>query len=122
MNRHALGFFAALALTTVTVYAQTATTISGKVVDLATYMTRDHNMDAMKMSHSMSTDSMRSEGMAASSCPATLGLVTSSGRVYLLATQMGSAKAETLCKSVGQTASLSGTVYTHGGMTALLVK
>jgi hypothetical protein len=33
--------------------AQTNTTISGKLVDLVTYVTRDHNMAAMKGDHAM---------------------------------------------------------------------
>ncbi len=126
MNKYALGIVAALVLTVAAAHAQ-ASTLSGKIVDLATYVTHDHNMDAMKMSHStsdiaMKGDAMHAESTAVTNCPASLGLVTSSGRVYLLATQMGSTKAQALCTQMGKTASISGTVFSQGGMTALLVK
>lgn len=146
MNKHLLGIVTALALTATAAHAQTTATVSGKIVDLATFMTHDHNMDSMKPSHdamsgdgmhadsmksdsmgssSMSSDSMHGSTMAAASCPATLALVTGSGKVYLLVTEMGtagSARAQALCKFLGTTTSLSGSVYTQGGMTALLVK
>jgi len=131
MNKFILGFAAIIAFATTAADAQTATTFSGKIVDLATYITRDHNMDAMKMhpgnmkSGEMQGDSMHGDTTksdAASNCPSTLGLVTSAGRIYLLATQMGSSAMQSLCKRIGKATSLSGTAYTQGGMSVLLVK
>jgi pentapeptide MXKDX repeat protein len=162
MNKHAIGILASLALTVAAANAQTSTTISGKIVDLATYVTHDHNMDAMKghamkddamhgdamhgdamqgdathgdamQGDAMHTDAMHADAMHAdamhadtmhgsSTCPASLGLVTSAGRVYLLATQAGSAQTQTLCKEIGKTVSVAGTVFSQGGMSALLVK
>ena|SRR5579863_2974066 len=132
MNKLIQGFVVTIALATTTAHAQTATTISGQIVDLATYITRDHNMDSIKMhdgrmnSGSKQAESMHGEAMkdaaTASNCPSTLGLVTSAGRIYLLATQMGSGTIQSLCKQIGNTTNVSGTAYTQGGMSALLVK
>lgn len=58
----------------------------------------------------------------ASTCPASLGLGSSARGVYLLATQMGSAQTQTLCKELGKTAAIGGSVFIEGGLSALFVK
>ncbi|MDQ6942362.1 MAG: hypothetical protein M3169_07570 [Candidatus Eremiobacteraeota bacterium] len=108
-----------------------ADTVSGTVVDLATYVTHDHNMDAMhgSMSGAMhgampekTGGAMHEDSMAKHPCPATLGLVTHGGAgLYLLVTQMGSKTAQTLCGKLDKTVSIGGTSYEKGGMHALLV-
>ncbi len=127
-----LGLVAALAIFAAPV-AASAETVSGQVVDLGTYVTRDHNMDAMHGSmsgkHSMGNDSMPGHeamgGRDAMShpCPSTLGLVKKDGAgLYLLVTQMGSTTGQTLCKRVGRNVTLDGTAYNKNGMNAFLVR
>ena len=103
--------------------AARAETVSGKIVDLATYVTRDHNMDAMHASMpSKSSGSMHEGAMMPHACPPTLGLVTNNGGgLYLLVTQMGTKTAETLCKKLDKNVTLSGTTYEKNGLQALLV-
>ncbi len=67
----------------------------------------------------MAGASAKDDHMSATTCP-TLGLVTSSGRVYLVATQMGASNNATLCKKINTTVTLSGKVYSQGGMNVLL--
>ncbi len=108
------------------VAAQTST-MSGKLVDIATYITHDHNMDsmhamsggAMSGDHMMAGASAKDDHMSARTCP-TLGLVTSLGRVYLVATQMGASNNANLCKKINTAVTLSGKVYSQGGMNVLL--
>jgi hypothetical protein len=100
-----------------------AETFSGKVVDLATYVTRDHNMDAMRgaMGHAMK-GSMHGGSPMGHACPPTLGLVAHGGvSLYLLVTQMGSKTGDALCKLVDKTVTLDATPYEQGGIRALLV-
>ncbi len=116
------------------------TSVTGKLVDVATYVTRDHNMDSMhamkggSMSgdhamsgaspgadHAMSGDSIKGDHMtAAAACPP-LGIVTDAGRVYAVATQMGVSMKSDLCKKLDSTVSLTGKLYTQGGMSVFLV-
>ncbi len=103
--------------------AASAETLGGQVVDLSTYVTRDHNMDAMHMpaKQPMGHDAMAHESMG-HACPPALGLVTHGGAgLYLLITQMGTKTGETLCKKLGRTVKLEGTVYDKSGMHAFLV-
>jgi hypothetical protein len=59
-------------------------------------------------------------GMTA--CHATLGVVTSSGDLYvLLANQASPMGALALCGRIGQQVSVTGTTYSRGGIRALLV-
>jgi hypothetical protein len=103
--------------------AAQAETVSGKIVDLATYVTRDHNMDAMHASMRGKSSAMMHEGtMMTRACPSTLGLVTNNGvGLYLLVTQMGTKTAETLCKNLDKNVTVSGTTYEKSGVRALLV-
>nr|MDQ6926069.1 hypothetical protein [Candidatus Eremiobacteraeota bacterium] len=119
-----LRFVAAAALFIAPV-AASAETLTGQVVDLGTYVTRDHNMDAMHGSmpakKSMDHDSMAHESMG-HACPPTLGLVTHGGAgLYVLITQMGTKTGEMLCKKIGRSVKLEGTVYDKNGMHAFLV-
>jgi hypothetical protein len=107
-----------------------AETFSGKVVDLATYVTRDHNMDSMHgsmggaMHGSMpgKGGAMHEGAMAAHPCPPTLGLATNDGAgLYLLVTQMGSKTAQLLCKKLDKSVAIGGTAYEKNGLRALLV-
>lgn len=126
-----LGFFAAAALCLAPM-AASAETLSGQIVDLGTYVTRDHNMDAMhgsmsgskSMAHGAMTghDAMAGHDAMSHACPPALGLVTNGGAgLYLLVTQMGGKTSETLCKSLGRTVKLQGTTYDKNGMHAILV-
>ncbi len=123
--------------------AQEATAVTGKLVDIATYVTHDHNMDSMQamkhdsmsgkamahgsqmadhaMSGSMSGGSMKGGHMASTACPA-MGIVDDAGRVYLVATQMETSKGRDLCRKMNSKVSLAGKLYTQGGMSVLLVK
>lgn len=103
--------------------AASAATFSGTVVDVATFVTRDHNMDAMHGSMgAMKHESMGAMKGAGHPCPPALGLATNGGlQVYLLAPQMGSATGASLCAKLDKTATVDGTVYEKGGMRALLV-
>jgi hypothetical protein len=87
--------FAAFAAMPLAVHAET---VSGKIVDLATYVTRDHNMDAMHASMPGKSSAMMHEGaMMPHACPPALGLVTNNGvGLYLLVTQMGTKTAKAL--------------------------
>lgn len=100
-----------------------AAAISGTVVDVATYITHDHNMDAMHGSMAaMKHDSMGAMKGRAHPCPPALGLTTNGGlQVFLLATQIGSTAASALCAKLDKTATIDGTVYEKGGMRVLLV-
>ncbi|GAC1535243.1 MAG: hypothetical protein NVS2B17_05340 [Candidatus Velthaea sp.] len=142
MKRLAMAL-ALASLTTAAASAQ-ATSLTGKVVDLATYVTRDHNMDAMHGSmkgdamkgdamkgdamkgdamkgDAMKGDAMKGDAMHESACPEVLGLATTSGKTYVLATQMGSSKRADLCKAIGKTTTLNGKSYSQGGTTVFLV-
>lgn len=106
--------------------AQSAGTLSGKIVDAATYVTSDHNMDSMKMkehgSSSMSGSMNNEHAMGESmkeGCR-TLG-VLSRGKLTVVATQMGSPMAAALCSALGKTVTLSGKSYTRGGFSVFLV-
>jgi hypothetical protein len=100
-----------------------AETVSGKIVDLATYVTRDHNMDAMHASMPGKSSAMMHEGaMMPHACPPALGLVTNNGvGLYLLVTQMDTKTAETLCRNLDKNVTVSGTTYEKSGLRALLV-
>jgi predicted porin len=106
--------------------AQTAGTLTGKIVDAATYVTSDHNMDSMKMKEHSSTSmsgSMSSShemGNAVKEECGTLGIL-SQGRLTLLATQIGSQTSATVCNALGKTVTLSGKTYTRAGLTVFLV-
>jgi len=117
--------------------AQSTSTISGKLVDIATYVTKDHNMDAMKGEHAMAGDHAMAGGdhamaggdhamaggghaMAPASCPP-LGVVSTSGRVIMVAAQQGSPTAKELCAQINGNVTLVGTTYSQGGTTVFLV-
>ena len=129
--------------------AQTNSTISGKLVDLVTYVTSDHKMGAMKGNdamaggdhamaggdHAMASDdhAMAMAGgdhamaggdhamaMAPASCPA-LGVVSSKGRVIMVSAEPGSATAKDLCSKLNANVTLSGTTYNQGGATVFVV-
>jgi hypothetical protein len=112
--------FAAFAALPLAVHAET---ISGKIVDLGTYVTRDHNMDAMHTSMpGKSRGAVHGGAMIPHACPPTLGLVTNNGAgLYLLVTQMGTNVTGTLCKSLDKNVTVSGTTYEKSGLRALLV-
>jgi hypothetical protein len=112
--------FAAFAAVPLAVHAET---FSGKIVDLATYVTRDHNMDAMHAAMPEKSGGAMHEGdMMAHACPPALGLVTNNGGgLYLLVTQMGTKTAGTLCKNLDKNVTLSGTPYEKSGLRAFLV-
>jgi len=117
--KHVSFVLPALALTLalpIVASAVEVTTLSGKLVDVATYVTHDHNMDSM---HAMKGDAMKGEAME-KACP-TLGLVSDSGRVYLVSTQMGESLESKLCKKIDAKVSLAGKVFEQGGMSVLLV-
>jgi len=67
----------------------------------------------------MKGDAMKGEAME-KACP-TLGLVSDSGRVYLVSTQMGESLESKLCKKIDAKVSLAGKVFEQGGMSVLLV-
>ena len=127
--KHVSFVLPALALTLalpIVASAVEVTTLSGKLVDVATYVTHDHNMDSM---HAMKGDAMKGDAMKGGAmkgeamekaCP-TLGLVSDSGRVYLVSTQMGESLESKLCKKIDAKVSLAGKVFEQGGMSVLLV-
>jgi hypothetical protein len=122
--KHVSFVLPALALTLalpIVASAVEVTTLSGKLVDVATYVTHDHNMDSM---HAMKGDAMKGDAMKGEAmekaCP-TLGLVSDSGRVYLVSTQMGESLESKLCKKIDAKVSLAGKVFEQGGMSVLLV-
>ena len=122
----ASGLIAGLAFAAFTAgpLAAQAETVSGKIVDLATYVTRDHNMDAMHASMPSTSSGSMHEGamMMPHACPPTLGLVTNNGGgLYLLVTQMGTKTVETLCKKLDKNVTVNGTTYEKSGLRALLV-
>jgi hypothetical protein len=120
--------------------AQTSSTLSGKLVDFATYVTKDHNMDAMKGDHAMKGGDHAMAGGdhamaggdhamaggdhamagAPESCPA-LGLVSSSRKIVIVAAQQGSATAKELCAKVNADVTLTGVTYSQGGSSVFLV-
>jgi predicted porin len=106
--------------------AQTAVTLTGKIVDAATYVTSDHNMDSMTMkehgstSMSGSMSSSHAMGNAMKEECGILGLL-SQGKLTLLASQMGSQTSATVCNALGKTVTLSGKTYTRAGLTVFLV-
>jgi hypothetical protein len=122
--------------------AQTNSTISGKLVDLVTYVTGDHKMGAMKSGdamaggdhamasgdhamamaggdHAMAGDD-HAMAMAPASCPA-LGVVSSKGKVILVSAEQGSATAKDLCSKLNANVTLTGTSYSQGGATVFVV-
>jgi len=141
---------ALLGATLVPATAASTTTVSGKVVDLVSYMTKDHSMNsmshgamagdhamaggamaggAMAGDHAMASPAagamagdhaMAGGAMAAASCP-TLGLVTAAGKVYSLGTHDGDATQGELCKKLNAQVSVTGTVFSEGGSTVFLV-
>jgi hypothetical protein len=127
--------------------AQTNSTISGKLVDLVTYVTKDHNMGAMKGDHAMAggdhamaggdhamaggdhamagsdhamAGSDHAMAMAPASCPA-LGVVSSKGKVTMVSAEQGSATAKNLCAKLDANVTLTGTWYNQGGTSVFLV-
>ena len=148
---HVKGLLAGAALTLALAPPVAAATpvsdVTGKLVDVATYVTHDHNMDSMHMmasDHSMKGESMKGDSMKGDSmkgesmkgdhmmsdasakghaavCPA-LGVVTDAGRVYLVATQMGQALGADLCRHINSTVTLSGRIFAQGGTSVFLVK
>jgi hypothetical protein len=113
--------------------AQSNAIISGKLVDLVTYVTRDHNMGAMKGDHAMAggdhamamagDDHAMAGGdqaMAPASCPP-LGVVSSKGKVILVSAEQGSATAKDLCSKINANVTLNGTSYSQGGTTVFVV-
>lgn len=138
---HVKGLLAGAALTLALAPPVAAATpvsdVTGKLVDVATYVTHDHNMDSMHMmasDHSMKGESMKGDSMKgehmmsdasakghAAVCPA-LGVVTDAGRVYLVATQMGQALGADLCRHINSTVTLSGRIFAQGGTSVFLVK
>jgi hypothetical protein len=125
--------------------AQTTSTLSGKLVDIITYVTQDHNMSAMKGDHAMAGGDHAMAGddhamtadhamagddhamtadhamaMAPASCPA-LGVVSSKGKVTLVSAKAGSATAADLCKKLNADVTLTGTLYTQAGTTVFVV-
>ena len=143
---HVKGLLAGAALTLALAPPVAAATpvsdVTGKLVDVATYVTHDHNMDSMHVmagDHSMKGDSMKGDSMKGDSmkgdhmmsdvsakehaavCPA-LGVVTDAGRVYLVATQMGQALGADLCRHINSTVTLSGRIFAQGGTSVFLVK
>ena len=127
MQRMFLALAAAFIIGTLPALAQTTSTLSGKLVDVATYVTKDHNMDAMQgamKGETMHSDAKKSEAMKdehMGPCPA-LGLVTAKGAIYLVVTQMESAAGASLCKKMNSAVTLSGKLYSQGGMNVILVK
>jgi hypothetical protein len=113
--------------------AQSNAIISGKLVDLVTYVTRDHHMGAMKGDHAMAggdhamamagDDHAMAGGdqaMAPASCPP-LGVVSSKGKVILVSAEQGSATAKDLCSKINANVTLNGTSYSQGGTTVFVV-
>jgi hypothetical protein len=127
--------------------AQTTSTISGKLIDVVTYVTKDHNMGAMKSDHAMAGGDNAMAGgdhamaggdhamaggdhamaggdhamaMAPASCPS-LGIVSSKGRVILVSAEQGSSTAKDLCNKLNADVKLTGTAYTQGGTTVFVV-
>jgi hypothetical protein len=124
--------------------AQTSATISGKLVDLVTYVTSDHKMGAMKGGDAMAggdhamamagddhamaggDHAMAMAGgdhamaMAPASCPA-LGVVTSKGKVIMVSAEPGSATAKDLCSKLNANVTLTGTTYNQGGTSVFVV-
>jgi hypothetical protein len=102
--------------------AQENKTLTGKLVDFTTYVTHDHNMDSM---HAMKGEAMPGDhAMAgghamAASCPM-LGIV-SGGKVYAVATQMGTSAQSDLCKKLNSQVTLEGKLYSQGGASVFLV-
>ena len=117
---------ATLAVTISVASAETTSTLSGKIVDVATYVTSDRNMDSMKMKQhgSVVSGSMNDDhtmGMGTKEECRTLG-VLSQGRLTLLAAQIGSQMSSALCTALGRTATVSGRTYTRAGVTVFLVE
>lgn len=113
--------------------AQTNSTLSGKLVDIVTYVTKDHNMGAMKGDHAMAGDDHamaagdhamaggdHAMAMASASCAA-LGVVSSKGKVILVSAEQGSATAKDLCTKVNSNVTLTGASYSQGGTTVFVV-
>lgn len=106
--------------------AQTTSTISGKLVDIVTYLTKDHNMGTMKSDHAMAGGNNAMAGddhamaMAPASCPS-LGIILSKGKVILVSAEQGSSTAEVLCSKLNTDVKLTGIAYTQGGTTVFVV-
>jgi len=66
----------------------------------------------------MAGASAKDDRMSATTCPA-LGLVTSSGRISRRDAD-GASNNATLCKKLNATVTLSGKVYSQGGMNVVL--
>ena len=113
--------------------AQTNSTISGKLVDLVTYVTSDHKMGAMKGNDAMAGGDHAMAGgdhamaggdhamaMAPTSCPA-LGVVSSKGKVIMVSAAPDSATAKDLCSKLNANVTLTGTTYNQGGTSVFVV-
>jgi hypothetical protein len=119
--------------------AQTTSTISGKLIDIVTYVTKVHNIGAMKSDHAMAGgdnamargDHAMADGdnamagdhamaMVPASCPS-LGIVSSEGKVILVSPEQGSSTAKNLCNKLNADVKLTGTAYTQGDTTVFVV-
>ncbi|HET9030158.1 MAG TPA: hypothetical protein VFN49_08275 [Candidatus Aquilonibacter sp.] len=123
---------AALALSATTAFAST-TSVSGTVVNIASYISGDGTATTFNMGAMMGNGSaygMSNGGMmggygahgAMNGCRSALGLVTSGGTVYLLVTDAPSTGMFALCSEIGSHVTLRGTIFEKGGVRALRVE
>ena len=131
--------------------AQTAGTLTGKIVDIATYVTKDHNMDSMKAGDHGASGAMPSDHGASDTMSSDHGSSGSTARdhamsrsmsgdhamghaeechmvgllanatITLLSTQMGSSTGAALCARLNKTATITGKSYSQAGITVFLV-
>ena len=106
--------------------AQTTSTISGKLIDIVTYVTKDHNMDVMKSARAIAggNNAIAGGDHAMAIAPAlgpTLGIVSPKGKIILVSAEQGSPTAKNLCNKLNVDAKLTGAVYAQGGTTVFVV-
>lgn len=133
----------ALVLGLVPLAGATATTsISGTLVNIASYVTGDANATTFNMGammggnggyammngsggnggYGMMNGSGGNGGYAHMyGCRSALGLVTNAGQLYVLVVDAPAFNVTNLCSSVGSSATVQGTVFQKGGMNAIRV-
>ena len=111
--------------------AVASTSITGQLVNIATYVTGDASATTFNMGAMMGNGgngammgngggSMAGSGMYA--CRSAIGLVTSRGDLYLLVVDGATFNAFSLCSHLGSQATVQGAVFEKAGLRAIRVE
>ena len=117
-----------------------AATISGTLVNVATYVTGDATASTLNMGAMMGANGHMAgantgmmtnggyggmmngaQGSGMYGCRSDLGLLAPNGDLYLLVTESANSSTAGLCRDLGQRVTIDGAVFTKGGIRVLRV-